>query len=62
MLKIKVGNVAVLKEGNRFIYYLAIKDKVNERFNHANFVSCLENVRDHMVSVVFAVLTLRHNI
>lgn len=50
-IQVNAGSVAVFKEANRYIYYLAVKDKLSDRFCYANFVSCLENVRDHVVSI-----------
>lgn len=53
-VQVNAGSVAVFKEGNRFMYYLAVKDRLSDRFSYANFVSCLENVREHVVSGIYS--------
>lgn len=43
------GDVAVLKDNERFIYYLVTKPKSYEKPTYESLQSSLENMRDHMV-------------
>lgn len=48
--KVSTGGVAVLKDSNRFIYYLVTKDRSTEKPKYPNLAKSLAAMRDHMVS------------
>lgn len=47
--KVKTGGVAVLKNGDRFIYYLVTKPHSLDKPTYANLALSLGAMRDHMV-------------
>lgn len=47
--KVKTGGVAVLKNGNRFIYYLVTKPHSLDKPTYANLSLSLGAMKDHMV-------------
>lgn len=46
---IHTGGVAILKDNNRFIYYLVTKDQSWDKPTYDSLRSSLEGMRDHIV-------------
>ena len=49
VLEKKIGQVAVLEKGKRFIYYLITKAKATERPTYDNLKASLEDMKKHCV-------------
>lgn len=48
--KITTGGVAVLKDSERFIYYLVTKELSYDKPTYASLISSLNSMKDHVVA------------
>lgn len=50
---VKTGGVAVLKDNDRFVYYLVTKDRSVEKPTYDTLTESLRSMKKHIVSVKF---------
>lgn len=46
---VNVGDIAILHDGNRFIYYLVTKEKFWQKPTYSSLTQCLYNLKSHCI-------------